>query len=217
MDQIKEVSSNKHNLVIIILVVLLIGSLSFSIFVMASDGEEDDSDVDATNYKSELERLNSTLTQLQQEQQQLQQEKQALAHDLKTEEEKSEQIFHIEKDSPFDHVKDNQVKVMKSKVEIDMKDVSWWTIADTNSMDPLIDIGSTALSITPKTEADVHQGDVAFYNSLIAEKVIIHRVIETNEDSEGWYSKFKGDNLKEIDPENVRFPQVEGVLIGVIY
>ncbi len=126
-------------------------------------------------------------------------------------------ILEVEKDSPFDHVKDSEIRVMKQKIEINVADVFWWTIEDTNSMDPLIDTGSTALSVKPKDEKGVRNGDVAFYTSLLVDSVIVHRVIETNSDGKGWYSRFKGDNLYEPDPELVRFPQIEGVLIGVIY
>ena len=84
-------------------------------------------------------------------------------------------------------------------------------------MDPLIDTGSTALSVKPKDENGIRNGDVAFYQSQLIDSVIVHRVIETNNDQKGWYSRFKGDNLYEPDPELVRFPQIEGVLIGVIY
>ena len=98
-----------------------------------------------------------------------------------------------------------------------MKDVFWWNIADTNSMDPVLDIGANALSVPLKSEGQLHEGDVAFYHSEIAKQTIVHRVVEINSDDQGWYSKFKGDNLEHIDPENVRFKQIEGVLIGIIY
>tara|TARA_Y100000310_G_scaffold322547_1_gene381708 strand:+ start:1280 stop:1534 length:255 start_codon:yes stop_codon:yes gene_type:complete len=84
-------------------------------------------------------------------------------------------------------------------------------------MDPLIDIGTTALSVMPKSEASIRVGDVAFYNSIIAERDIVHRVVNISSDQQGWYSKFKGDNLEKNDPEDVRFNQVRGVLIGIIY
>ncbi|MFH1275888.1 MAG: hypothetical protein ABIH82_02145 [Candidatus Woesearchaeota archaeon] len=205
---------DKHNLVIIILVIFLIGSLSFSFVLMSSKEEQvitANSGVDGFNEESLGKENNLAEDKVRLEAEKLQlEEKLELA-------EKQKAVLEVEKDSPFDHVKDKQVRVLKNKVEIDMKDVSWWTIADTNSMDPLIDEGSTALSVKPISQESIHNGDVAFYNSLIAKKVIVHRVIKIDNDEQGWYSKFKGDNLIEEDPENVRYPQIEGVLIGVIY
>jgi len=198
---------DKHTIVIIILVFLFLGSTSFSIYAMTS--EEETFTVDTTSLEQERLRL-------EQEKEQLKEEKKTLEKKLASAEEQKA-VLEVEKDSPFDHVNDKQVKVFKNKIEIDLKDVEWWTIADTNSMDPLIDEGSTALSIKPASEESIHLGDVAFYDSLIAERVIIHRVIKISSDEKGWFSKFKGDNLIEIDPEDVRFPQVKGVMIGVIY
>ena len=47
--------------------------------------------------------------------------------------------------------------------------------------------------------------------------MIIHRVIETGYDEQGWFAVTKGDNLKEKDPEKVRFNQIVGLVVGVLY
>ena len=203
---------DKHNLIIIILAVLLVGSFGFSLYVMSSKDQASP----AAALKTDVNSLEQERQQLAQEKSALEQEKLGLEQKL-AETEKKVPLLEVEKDSPFDHVKDSQVKVLKNKVEIDLKNVEWWTIEDTNSMDPLIDIGTTALSVKPQDEKSVQVGDIAFYHSLIAKKSIVHRIIIIDADEQGWFSKFKGDNLKKPDPEDVRFPQIEGVLIGIIY
>jgi hypothetical protein len=215
---------DKHNIVIVILMILLVSSIGFSF--LASNSE---SPTLNTDYQAVQEEKVKLLQEKQQLEQQLIDLKEASASTGSSEQEiaqlrkelekakANQQVLEVEKDSPFDHVKDSQIRVLKNKVELNVNDVFWWTIEDTNSMDPLIDAGSTALSVKPKDEKGIRNGDVAFYKSQIIDSVIVHRVIEVNNDQKGWYSRFKGDNLIDPDPEFVRFPQVEGVLIGVIY
>lgn len=240
---------DKHTVIIIILVVLLLGSLAFSLFVMLDETKEErvigasdrmtekgtlleeagkkggpvagsiseSSEDDAlARVQAEMQRVEAEKAALEQEKKAWKEKTSALEKQL-IEETKSRPLFNVDKESPFDHVKDNQVRVLQNKVEIDLKEVTWWEIKDTNSMDPVIDIGTTALSVKPRSEEALHEGDVALYDSLIAKTVIIHRIITIAADQEGWYSKFKGDNLEQPDPENVRFLQIKGVLIGVIY
>ena len=195
----------------VVLGILFLGTLGSSLFLILQKDNTQDSQLDL-----ELKKMNATLTKLQKEQQELKTEKQELGKQLEKEIE-SRPVLGVDKDSPFDHVKTSQVKVMQHKVEIDMKNVMWWNIADTNSMDPLIDIGTTALSVKPKSEQNIHVGDVAFYDSQVAKRAIVHRVINISSDEQGWYSKFKGDNLEKVDPEDVRFKDIIGVLIGIIY
>ena len=46
---------------------------------------------------------------------------------------------------------------------------------------------------------------------------IIHRVIDTGRDKEGTYYITKGDNNPVKDSEKVRFNQIKGLLIAIIY
>ncbi len=209
---------NKYIVVIIVLLVLFLGTLSFSIFILTQgDNIYSKSLQPAQSEVSKAGPSGIDKTRLSaEEQQKLMRDKIALEKQLIAEIE-NRPTFNEEKDSPFDHVKDSQVKVFQHKVEISLKDVTWYTIRDTNSMDPVIDAGNTALTIKPQSEDDIRRGDVAVYDSVIAQDMIIHRVIEISSDTQGWYSKFKGDNLEYPDPEDVRFTQIKGVLVGIIY
>ncbi len=125
--------------------------------------------------------------------------------------------YNIDKSSPSDHVKESQIHVLKDKIILDIKDASWARFTDTNSMDPVIDSGSNSIEIKPKTTEDVKVGDIISYHSEYADGLIIHRVVEVGEDSTGWYVRVKGDNLENKDPGKIRFSQIEGVVVGVIY
>ena len=122
-----------------------------------------------------------------------------------------------EQNSPFDRINESQIHVYADRIVIDVKNPEWATFTDTNSMDPLLDIGANALQIAPETENDIHVGDIISYHSEYAEGTIIHRVKAINKDEEGIYFTVKGDNNPELDPGKIRFSQIKKVLIGVIY
>jgi hypothetical protein len=212
--------ADKHTIIIVVLLILFVGSLGYSFLSGGSDAELQDLSNKILELEKEKERLVNEKTSLVEGKTKLQNElaqAKEIQGSLKQIPQDDRNIYEVEKDSPFDHVKNSQINVLKNKVEINMADVAWWEIADTNSMDPLIDIGSVALTIKPKSTNDVHLGDVGLYNSNIAKTVIIHRVIRIDSDDKGWYSRFRGDNLKKVDPEKVRFEMMEGIMIGVIY
>jgi hypothetical protein len=122
-----------------------------------------------------------------------------------------------EKYSPSDHIKKEDIHVYNDKVLIDMKGVEWAEFTDTNSMDPFIDADANSLEIKPGSTDEIKIGDVISYKPKNFSGLVIHRVIETGKDETGWYAIAKGDNLKDPDPDKIRFEQISGVLIGVLY
>ena len=117
--------------------------------------------------------------------------------------------------SPSDWVKENQIKVYKNKITLDIEDASWATFTNTNSMDPFIDETSNAIEILPEDADSINVGDVISYKSSYG--TIIHRVIEKGTDKDGPYFIVKGDNNKFQDPFKVRFDQIKGVVVAVVY
>ena len=117
--------------------------------------------------------------------------------------------------SPSDWVKENQIKVYKNKITLDIQDASWATFTNTNSMDPFIDETSHAIEILPDDANEINVGDVISYKSSYG--TIIHRVIEKSRDEEGIYFLVKGDNNRFQDPFKVRFEDVKGVVVAVVY
>lgn len=121
-----------------------------------------------------------------------------------------------EKDSPFDRIKDEQIKLYSNKVVIEVKNAQKRWIVDSNSMDPLIDEFSNTIEVKPKKASDVHVGDIAAYKSPGSDIVWVHRVIEIGEDKEGEYFILKGDN-NLVDDGKVRFEQIDGIVVGIVY
>jgi len=122
-----------------------------------------------------------------------------------------------EKPSPYDWVKEEQIKVYGDRIIISLKDAEWAAFTDTNSMDPVIDSTANAIELVPKSEEDIHVGDLVSYKSDYADGTIIHRVIRKEADETGIYFVMKGDNNPSQDPGKIRFNQIERVVVAVIY
>ena len=119
--------------------------------------------------------------------------------------------------SPFDWIDEKDIIVEQDKIIILLEDAQWSRFTDTNSMDPVIDSGANAIQIVPKSEEDVHVGDIISYESKYSDGIIIHRVTEVGHDDKGWFAKMKGDNNSKQDPGKVRFDQVKRIVVAVIY
>ncbi|MFH1439630.1 MAG: hypothetical protein ABIG89_03625 [Candidatus Woesearchaeota archaeon] len=138
-----------------------------------------------------------------------------------------------ERNSPGDRIKEEQIHVYDDKIVIDLQDATWSSFVDTNSMDPIFDKGTNGIEVMPKTPYDIKVGDVISYEYVDKKtgevSIIAHRVVEIGYDSEckdksnkqdcseGIYYIAKGDNNIIKDPYKVRFEQVRGVLVGLIY
>ncbi len=117
--------------------------------------------------------------------------------------------------SPQDHISEEQIRVYDDRVVLDVDDPVWSSFTDTNSMDPLLDAGANGIEIKPVSEDDIHIGDVISYKS--GNGVVIHRVIGVGYDELGIYYVVKGDNNPIPDKEKVRFSDVQGILVAVVY
>ena len=82
-------------------------------------------------------------------------------------------------------------------------------------MDPMFDMGANGIEVEPKSAYDIKVGDVISYE--YQGSVIAHRVLKIEEDNQGLYYITKGDNNIIKDPLKVRYSQVRGVLVGLIY
>lgn len=127
--------------------------------------------------------------------------------------------FFIPKEvhSPSDHIKEGQIHVYKDKIVLDIPNAIFAKFTDTNSMDPVIDIEAHSFEIIPESTKQIQVGDIISYKPSNFDGFIVHRVINISMDKDGWYAIVKGDNLTEPDPEKVRFEQVQGILVGIIY
>ncbi|MEK6886201.1 MAG: signal peptidase I [Nanoarchaeota archaeon] len=122
----------------------------------------------------------------------------------------------VEKNSPGDHINEKQIKVYNDKIELDIQNAIWSRFTDTNSMDPFLDSGSNGIEVIPNDISEIKVGDIVSYASKDG-GIVIHRVIEINSDENGTYFIIKGDNNPIPDNEKVRFNQIKGILVGIIY
>ncbi len=122
-----------------------------------------------------------------------------------------------EKPSPGDWIKKDQIKVYKDKIVIELPNAEWAEFTDTNSMDPFFDSESNSIELKPQSASQLRIGDIISYNTSLSDNIIVHRIVEINADSDGWYVIAKGDNNARPDPEKIRFDQVQGVLVAVLY
>ena len=122
-----------------------------------------------------------------------------------------------EKPSPKDRISEEQIRVTKDKIEINLKNAEWAEFTDTNSMDPIIDSEAHAIEIIPKNEEDIQVGDIVAYESEYAKGSIIHRIVYQGKDEKGTYYVMKGDNNPTSDPGRIRFKQIKRVVVAIIY
>ena len=122
-----------------------------------------------------------------------------------------------EKQSPADRIQDSDINVFANSVRIDIKNAKWRKFIDSNSMDPLIDEGTTTIEIKPKNADEIEVGDIIAYKVEGYDYAFVHRVIEIGNDEMGIYFVTKGDNYSMEDQEKVRFSDVEGIVVGILY
>lgn len=107
------------------------------------------------------------------------------------------------------------VLVSKQAAIVRVADLIPGIIGPTNSMYPLLSANTTVLEKKPISEEELYIGDIIIYE--YRDTRIIHRIFDVGFDDEGWYAITKGDNNPHTDPEPVRFEQVRGLLVGIIY
>src|SRR3989344_5894806 len=122
-----------------------------------------------------------------------------------------------EKPSPQNRIQEKDIRIFNNEVIIKIDNAEWREFIDSNSMDPFIDEGSATIEIKPKNPEEIKIGDIISYNIDGIGYVLVHRVVEIGNDEEGIYFITKGDNYYKNDPHKVRFSQVEGIVVAVLY
>lgn len=117
---------------------------------------------------------------------------------------------------PKDRVERSKIVVTNRSVVLFLDDPSWSEIADTKSMEPVLNYGSHAFGITPESPEGIIVGDIISFTDPYGDSVI-HRIIEIGQDEAGWYAVTKGDANMLEDPFKVRFGQVKRVLVAIVY
>ena len=117
--------------------------------------------------------------------------------------------------SPQDHISESSIHVTDAGVVLEIENPIWSSFTDTNSMDPLLDVGTNGIEIIPTSVDDIHLGDIISYQS--GDDIVIHRVIAIYSDEQGIYYTTKGDNNPIADNVRVRFSDIKGILVAVVY
>jgi hypothetical protein len=107
------------------------------------------------------------------------------------------------------------ILVSDNKVIFNINGSQWSVFTNTSSMLPVLNHNTKAIEITPANIQDINVGDIISYS--LGKEIIIHRVISKGFDENGYYMITKGDNNLVVDPERVRFGQVDGVVVALIY
>ncbi len=128
-----------------------------------------------------------------------------------------EKLNGEEREGPKDRIKDSDINVRGSSVRIDISNANYRTYIDSNSMDPLIDIGANTIEIKPKYASEIKVGDIVAYDVKGYDYAFVHRVADIRNDAEGVYFVTKGDNYWQEDPDKVRFKDIEGIVVGILY
>ena len=124
-------------------------------------------------------------------------------------------VFQYSSESiPSDRISEQDIQILPDKIIINIEDTSISRYADTGSMIPTIDRGANGIRIVPKTEEDIGVGDIITFEQ--DSMLIVHRVVEIGEDSQGTYFITKGDNNAFSDGK-IRFSQIRYLTIGVLY
>jgi len=116
--------------------------------------------------------------------------------------------------APFDFIKENQIQIYDDKIIINVEGASISRYAATGSMLPVLDENSNGIRIIPKSEENIHIGDIITFEQ--ENMLIVHRVVEIGTDNEGTYFVTKGDN-NNINDGKIRFKDIKYITIGVIW
>lgn len=127
-----------------------------------------------------------------------------------------------ERPSPRDIIKPHQVlwnKDVGSIVIRGIKGFVWITgVANTNSMDGLLDYGHTVLLIKEFDKSQLAVGDIVVYQPTKRyANQIIHRIVKIGEDEQGRWYKTRGDNCATTDPYKLRNNHILFLCIGILY
>ena len=125
------------------------------------------------------------------------------------------QFSGTERISPVERLSWDDIRLAADGVFIEADGIRLVAIADTNSMDPVLDEESKVLSLNPTSPDQIFVGDIISYKERFGDRIIIHRVVEIGNDG-SWYAVTKGDN-NAISDGKIRWDQVRSVLVGIIY
>jgi len=124
----------------------------------------------------------------------------------------------LEKISPNDWVKREQIDYIEKLKLLTIKlepSVKIFDIADTNSMDGLLDYGHNVIATDNFDKSKLAVGDIVVYQILTTK--IVHRIVEITEDKSGRIYRCRGDNCIDTDPYYLRDVHLKYLVLVIIY
>ena len=115
---------------------------------------------------------------------------------------------------PSDYLNEDKMLVYDDKIVLKINNAQISNYDSSDSMGPFIGEGANGVVVKPENEGEVKAGDIITFKR--GDKLIVHRVIEKGNDSEGIYFITKGDNSDFTDGK-IRFNEIEHKLIGILY
>lgn len=116
--------------------------------------------------------------------------------------------------APSDFLKESQIEVLNDRIIILVKGASLSSYAPTGSMKPLLDENANGIRVVPIAENEIKIGDIISFES--SNGLIVHRVVEKGEDSEGVYFVTKGDS-NSVSDGKIRFKNIKYKTVGVLW
>jgi len=114
---------------------------------------------------------------------------------------------------PSDSVEEKHILVYDDKVVLLVNGATLSNYDSTRSMYPVLGEGVNGIRIVPLSADEIKVGDIISFR--YDEEIIVHRVVEIGNDSDGVYFIMKGDNSDKF--EKIRFEDVEYKTIALIY
>ena len=124
----------------------------------------------------------------------------------------------LERISPNDWVKRERIDYIAKSKLLTIKlepNVKIFSIADTNSMDGLLDIGHNVSATDHFDKTKLAVGDIVIYQ--VYTTLIVHRIVEIIMDGDVRRYRCRGDNNVNIDPYFLRDLHIRYLVLGVIY
>ena len=122
-----------------------------------------------------------------------------------------------DKETPYpqDRINPDQISVQNNQFAVkNLTNLRFVKLKNAYSMYPVLAEGSHVIETTDFTKDSLKLGDIVSFQDT--DNLIIHRILEVGNDEQGWYVITKGDN-NDLDDGKVRFDQLKGVVVAIIY
>ena len=125
----------------------------------------------------------------------------------------------LERISPNDWVDYRQIVYDKNTKLLTIKlepNVKIFRLADTDSMDGLMDIGHNVIATDHFDKDKLAVGDIVIYQVYLTK--IVHRIVEIGWDTKGTkYYRCRGDNNVNVDKWYLGDKNIKFLVIGIFY